>query len=55
MFLSFTVDSVVLDGKDDGLSFSINAVVWTSSVLLLERPAQLGKSRELYLCRSLSV
>lgn len=37
---------MVLDGKDPGLCFSVNIVAWKSSVLMLEKEAQLRRSKE---------
>ena len=54
IFLSFNLDSVVLDGKCHSLYFSVIVVAWTSSVLMLEREAQFRNSKEFYPICSLS-
>lgn len=45
---------MVLDGKGHGWYFTVNTVVWTS-VLMLEKQAQLSRSKESYLSHLLSL
>lgn len=53
IFVSFKLDSMVLDGKDIDLYFSVSVVAWTSSVLMLEEINSAQEERRILFVPSL--